>query len=532
MARTAKVHRLTALVVKRYADDPSVGTPLHDGGGLYLRKRDASAFWYLRLTEPATGAQQWHRMFPDDPAGGFPHRSLLDARVEAKRLWDLRSGGTDPRAQRLKAIAIQRQTDLDEAAAEKRKVSVRELFERWRLVDLQPRQAADGRRIGRKDGGKYVLAQFERWIFPKIGDWAADQVKRADLLEVLDAAKSVGKLRTANILFSDLKQMFRFALARDLVVRNPLDTVAKRDVGGPSVQRDRVLTVEEIRQLPASIQASELHDRFSAAIWLILATGVRVGELLGATWHDDGLDMVVMKARADLSGVKLGVVNLKRRTWHLIETKNQRDHTIHLSAFAIEQFEKLAELTVTSNDDPEKCVPWVFPNMPNDGPVGVKSFGKQLSDRQKTPERRLPHRSQATTSLLLSRGRWTAHDLRRTAATRMAEIGISGDVIDECLNHMIESRVRRTYIRDRRLGEQRKAFDALGARIQALLAGPGTPKPAPQRRTGRRHGIADTRAASPAKAPAPSPAALCRGLAPRTEPPVVSFAPDFDKWPN
>jgi hypothetical protein len=69
---------------------------------------------------------------------------------------------------------------------------------------------------------------------------------------------------------------------------------------------------------------------------------------------------------------------------------------------------------------------------------------------------------------------WTLdcpHDLRRTAATRMAEIGISGDVIDECLNHMIESRVRRTYIRDRRLSEQRKAFDTLGARLQALTTG-------------------------------------------------------------
>ncbi|MEO8124541.1 MAG: tyrosine-type recombinase/integrase, partial [Burkholderiales bacterium] len=470
MARTAKVHRLTALAVKRYADDASVSPrPLHDGGGLYLRKRDPSAFWYLRLTDPATGAQQWHRMFPADPLGGFPHRSLLDARVEAKRLWDLRSRGTDPRAQRLKTIANQRQADLDEVEAKKRQVTVRVLFERWCAVDLHPRVGTDGRRVGRKDGGEYTRAQFERRVFPKIGEAAADQIKRGDLLELLDAAKSEGKLRTANILLTDLKQMFRFALARDLVLRNPLDTVAKRDVGGPSVQRDRVLTGEEIRQLRGSIEASGLHARFAAAIWLILATGVRVGELLGAVWLDADRDPAKLKVIADTAGVKLGFVDTKRRTWHLPETKNQRNHTVHLSAFAIKQFEKLAELTVASNDDPNKAVPWVFPNVANDGPVGVKSFGKQLSDRQKTPERRLAHRTKATTSLLLSRGRWTSHDLRRTAATRMAEIGISGDVIDECLNHMIESRVRRTYIRDRRISEQRKAFDALGARIEALV---------------------------------------------------------------
>jgi len=531
MARTAKVQRLTALAVKRYADDRSASAPLHDGGGLYLRKRDASALWYLRLTEPATGAQQWHRMFPDDPLGGYPHRSLLDARAEAKRLWDLRSEGTDPRALRLKTIAVRRQADLDEAAAAKRKVTVRVLFERWCAVDLQPRVGTDGKRIGRKDAGAYTRAQFERRVFPKIGNSAADEIKRGDLLELLDAAKSEGKLRTANILLTDLKQMFRFALARDLVLRNPLDTVAKRDVGGPSVQRDRVLTVEEIRQLPGSIEASGLHARFAAAIWVILATGVRVGELLGAVWLDEERDPAELKTIADASGVKLGFVDRKRRTWHLPETKNQRDHTIHLSAFAIEQFEKLAELTVASNDDPDRSVPWVFPNMANDGPVGVKSFGKQLSDRQKTPERRLPHRSKATTSLLLSRGRWTAHDLRRTAATRMAEIGISGDVIDECLNHMIESRVRRTYIRDRRITEQRKAFDALGARIHALLAAPASGKPESQRRVGRRHGLSEGRLATATSSPKYLPQ---RSRQVRTEGTALAVhsGVDFDKWPQ
>lgn len=528
MARTAKVHRLTALAVKRYAEDASASAPLHDGGGLYLRKRDASVFWYLRLTEPATGAQQWHRMFPDDPLGGFPHRSLLDARAEAKRLWNLRSVGTDPRAERLKVIATQRQADLDQAAAEKRKVTVRALFERWRDVDLKPRLGADGKRMGRKDGGIYVVNQFERRVFPKIGDMTVDQVKRGDLLELLDAVKAQGKLRTANILLTDLKQMFRFALARDIVMRNPLDTVAKRDVGGPSVLRERVLTIDEIRQLRGSIEASGLHERFAAAIWLILATGVRVGELLGATWFDESRDETSLKKKAESAGVKVGFVNMKRRTWHLPETKNQRDHTIHLSAFALAQFAKLADLATASNDDPDKATPWVFPNVQNDGPVGVKALGKQLSDRQKTPERRLAHRSQATTALLLSRGRWTAHDLRRTFATRMSEIGISGDVIDECLNHMIESRVRRTYIRDRRIGEQRKAFDALGARLQEILDGPKPSKPAAQPRIGRRHGLTDARPGVRARAIAGAP------LQKRAQrgPLVEAMPADFDKWPQ
>ena len=71
-------------------------TLIHDGDGLYLRTREGSALKNLRLTEPATVARQWYRMFPDDPVGGNPHRSLSDARIEAKRMLDL--GSASPRS--------------------------------------------------------------------------------------------------------------------------------------------------------------------------------------------------------------------------------------------------------------------------------------------------------------------------------------------------------------------------------------------------------------------------------------------------
>jgi integrase len=83
----------------------------------------------------------------------------------------------------------------------------------------------------------------------------------------------------------------------------------------------------------------------------------------------------------------------------------------------------------------------------------------------------MANRSAKTQSLALSGGRWTAHDLRRTAATIMARLGVSNDVIDECLNHIIQSRVSRVYIRDRREVDQARAFDALGAKLSAIICG-------------------------------------------------------------
>jgi hypothetical protein len=87
-------------------------------------------------------------------------------------------------------------------------------------------------------------------------------------------------------------------------------------------------------------------------------------------------------------------------------------------------------------------------------------------------------------------GRWTAHDLQRTAATLMASLGISGDVIDEWLNHKIESRVRRTYIRDRRSAAQAEAFDVFGSHLWTLASPPAAPPlQAHQRQQRRMHNV-------------------------------------------
>jgi integrase len=188
-------------------------------------------------------------------------------------------------------------------------------------------------------------------------------VKRADLISLLDVVKAKGKLRTANVLLTDLKQMFRFALMRDLVPRNPLDTVSRRDVGGTPVERDRVLTVPEIRQIAKLLPRSGLPPRFIAGVWLILATGARVGELLGAAWADSAASTDELRAAVERSGSKLGFVDLDRSTWYLPETKNQRDHTTHLSAFAAAQFRCLL-----GQREAGTALPWVFPSANGKGP--------------------------------------------------------------------------------------------------------------------------------------------------------------------
>jgi integrase len=377
-----------------------------------------------------------------------------------------------------------------QAAAEaerNRRKTFHQVFEQWRATELQPRLRADGKRIGRKDGGQYVAEQFQRHVFPAIGAVPIEDITKADLLAVLDAQTIAGKSRTANILLADLKQMLAFALEREVVKANPLASVKKAKIGGKDTERERVLSVEEMQILTTR----GLPARLSAAIWLTLATGVRVGELMGAVWADllpteaneRRKHAEALREVADSVGCKFGVVDLENRTWHLENTKNQRDHTVHLSKFAVEQFQRLQQLREAQQDvTPSTLCPWVFPAANHRGPVEVqetslrkpvciKSFGKQLADRQRSPEARLQGRTQQTQALLLPGGRWTAHDLRRTAATIMARLGFGSDVINECLNHLQQDRMAKVYIQDRRQADQAKAFDALGGWLQSLLAG-------------------------------------------------------------
>ena len=486
------------------------GAELRAGRGLYLRQTTDGAAWLYRFASPVTGRQTRVHLWDGDDCGrlNFPAASLVEAERRAGARRAMVKEGRDPvllaqEAARATAQAAELERQRQEAEsrrltaeaeaaqlAQERRITVRALFNRWQAVELKPHIGTDGRRVGRKDGGRYTAEQFGRYVFPALGERAAADVGKADLMAILDAVKAAGKLRTANVLLASLKQMFRFALAREIIDRNPLDTVTKRDVGGRETQRDRVLKPDEIAALHKALPAAGLNVRTAAAVRLLLATGARVGELMGAAWADEGLDLAALAALPEAADVKVGVVDLTAATWHMPTTKNEREHTIHLSAFALEQFRVLASLreAVTDERGVRRAVPWVFPNTgarvfkkvrtiartkanPQPGPVCVKSFGKQLADRQREPEQRIQGRSKNTSGLRLAGGRWTAHDLRRTAGTLMASLGVSGDVIDERLNHVIESRVRKTYIRDRRPTEQARAFDALGDRLTEITTG-------------------------------------------------------------
>jgi integrase len=68
---------------------------------------------------------------------------------------------------------------------------------------------------------------------------------------------------------------------------------------------------------------------------------------------------------------------------------------------------------------------------------------------------------------------WTIHDLRRTFATRLAEMGVAPHVIERLLNHITGtiSGISAVYNRAKYAEEMRSAIEAWEARVQEILSG-------------------------------------------------------------
>jgi len=360
---------------------------------------------------------------------GLHKAGIRDIREHLEAEESARIAARDAETARLAAEKAAIEAEQARQAARK---SVTELFEHWAKVDL----------INRKDGGAEVRRMFEKDVLPFLGKMAVADVKKGHITEVTDALLARGVNRMAKMIFSLMRQMFRFAVDRDLIEHDPTASIRKAKIGGKDVERDRVLSNDEICALAKLIPDAGLLPSTEAAIWITLSTCCRIGELLNARWEQ---------------------LDLGKGIWLIPSenSKNGKPHSIALSSFAIRQFGILKALSGHS----EYC----YPNTDNSGPVCSKTVTKQLGDRQRLQGQGvLSNRSAKAQALLLPGGKWTPHDLRRTGATIMTALGVLPEVAERCLNHTEENKVKRTYQRHSYNKEMAEAWLILGRHLEQL----------------------------------------------------------------
>jgi integrase len=291
----------------------------------------------------------------------------------------------------------------------------------------------------RKDDGKEIRRMFEKDVLPLIGDLAVAEVRKGHITEITDALLLRGVNRMAKLILALVRQMFRYAVDRDIIEFDPTASIRKAKIGGKSIERDRVLSEDEIRDLFRKLPNAKMIPSTECAIWIMLSTCCRVGELSKARWKD---------------------VDFAMKTWLIPDehSKNGKPHTVYLSEFALHQFKRLFDFR-ESND-------WIFLDRSKTNHVSDKSISKQINDRQ--TDRVRSNKSQHKDALRLVGGKWTPHDLRRTGATLMGNLGVLPDVIEKCLNHTEQNKMKRVYQRQELKVEQAEAWRRLGNRLELL----------------------------------------------------------------
>lgn len=392
-----------------------------DGGGLYLFVRAyAAKEWFFRFTSPVTGQRRKQSL------GQYPDVSLQQARKAAAAHRALLDQKLDPVFEREKA---QRQKTKEHDIEKQRgRYTVEAVFSMWKRAELQ----------NRKDDGVDVERAFTKDVFTVIGRKPISDVTRQDIRDILDRPLNRDSKRMANRLLSDLKQFFGYAQDEELTQNDPTQRMFKSRVGGIEKPRERVLSLEERMVLIEKLPVSGLPRPYQNAVWLMLATGCRVDEISRAQWAHVDFKNRILTIPAE-------------------HAKNGKKHEIHLSDFALQHLRAL---------DGDKYTAWLFPNRTGDGPVHRQTISKQIADRQRS--KKIKGRAKAHDTLRLVGPRWSAHDLRRTAATIMQELNVMPHIVKKCMNQKFEDRMMETYQRADLAALQKDAFDKLGTSLSAL----------------------------------------------------------------
>ena len=386
----------------------------------------------LVLTVLPSGRKQWTLRYRFGGKqrrlvlGDYPELSLSKARDEAEEVRNAVRKGRDPSGERREAKAPPKDT-VDALAADYLKKHARRF----------KRTAAEDERI------------LNVYVLPHWQGRSTKELTRRDVRALVENIAERGAPIMANRVLAVVRKMLNFAVDHDWIDANPAARVAKPS---PEVSRDRVLSDDELRRVwrllshfpttterPAPGRKSAKGDKddpifpFSPTIAALLKvrifTAQRGGEVGRMRWQD---------------------LDLESGWWTIpgLHTKNGEAHRVFLVKDAV------ALIKAQQRDDQGEAV--------------FSGAGESVLDRAK----KVP----AAIGRLLT-FEFRGHDLRRTAATRMASAGVPREHISRVLNH-VEGGPRATRVYDRHSydREKRIALETWARLLEEIIH--ETPKPA------------------------------------------------------
>ena len=264
-----------------------------------------------------------------------------------------------------------------------------------------------------------VKTAIKRHVSPVFSGRKLDEIKKQDIIKLIDQITDGGSPVAANRILAFLKRFFNWCVERDILEVSPALSI-KANTG--EISRDRVLDVGELLSLWTV--EDKLNYPWGAILKLLMLTGARLKEVSEVTWDE---------------------ISLEEQIWSIpsSRTKNSRPHQIHLSTQAIQILRSLPSVKDQS---------FLFST---NGVRPVSGFSK----------------AKKRIDLLSGVDNWRFHDLRRSFATYTTEkLQIPPVVIDKVLNHVSGAvkGVAAIYQRGEYLEQRREALQAWGDYLEDL----------------------------------------------------------------
>jgi integrase len=344
--------------------------------------------------------------------GTYPATTLGEARGRALELAQAHAAGEDPRT-------------VVEAAASG-SMTVADLVRSYLEKHVRAR--------GLRSAGE-IERRFNRNIVPVIGSVRLADLHKRDVNRAVDPILQRGCPTEASHCFADLRALVRWGLRRGDLDRSVVDGMQKPKSAPP---RQRVLSDDEIATLWAALpRALQRSPNVQRILKLCLVTGQRVGEI---------------------AGLRRDELDLSARLWRLPgpRVKNAHPHQVPLSALALSI---IAEALHDAG-----AGPFLFPcgGRPLPPVVVARTLSRALKPEPGRPLGRL------------GLAHFTSHDLRRSAISALAALGVTPIVIGHVANHRTITKAGVTfgvYVQHSYAAEKRHALDLWGQRLAAIISG-------------------------------------------------------------
>lgn len=243
------------------------------------------------------------------------------------------------------------------------------------------------------------------YMIPIMGSRQMDTITAADGVEMMDMISRKSSDNRAAKAIAYLRPFFRWAAGRSIIPTNPWVVIVPPS--GTSEARERVLTDDELGKIWSFAKADAYP--FGPFLQLLILTAQRRAEVGGMMWEE---------------------FDFERGLWSIPSArhKQKRGHEVPLPSAAIELITPL----------PRHC-DWLFSTTRKSPISGYGRFKQRIDKATGVSD-------------------WRLHDIRRTAATRMAELQVPRFVIARVLGHS-DTSITATYDRASYRGEKLEALE-------------------------------------------------------------------------